>query len=53
MTSNTFVAVFFMNGLMTGPDVASQFLMALPLLVLFELGIILAPIFGKKEKVGE
>ncbi len=44
----TIVAVFIVAGLMTGPDIASQFLMAIPLLILFEVGIILARLFGKK-----
>jgi len=42
------VGVFIVSGLMTGPDVASQFLMAIPLLILFEVGILLAVLVGKK-----
>jgi len=43
------VVIFLVAGVLTpGPDVLSQVLMALPLLVLFEAGIILVRIFGKK-----
>lgn len=33
---------FIVGGLMTGPDVASQFLMAVPLIVLYELSLLVA-----------
>lgn len=43
------VLIFLIAGILTpGPDVLSQILMALPLLVLFEVGIVLVRIFGKK-----
>jgi len=43
------VVIFLVAGVLTpGPDVLSQVLMALPLLVLYEIGIILVRIFGKK-----
>ncbi len=47
----TMVGIFVVSGLMTGPDVASQFLMAIPLLVLYELGVLLATFFGGKKCV--
>lgn len=43
----TIVGVFIVAGLMTGPDVVSQLLMALPLLLLYEVGVVLAKVFGK------
>lgn len=43
------VVIFLVAGILTpGPDVLSQILMALPLLLLFEVGIILVKIFGRK-----
>lgn len=42
------VGIFIIGGVMTGPDVASQLLMAIPLWVLFEGSIVLARVFGKK-----
>ncbi|MFO1462253.1 MAG: twin-arginine translocase subunit TatC [bacterium] len=43
------VAIFLVAGVLTpGPDVLSQVLMAIPLLLLYEVGIILVRIFGKK-----
>ena len=32
------------------PDVFSQFLMAAPMMVLYEIGVILARLFGKKKE---
>lgn len=43
------ICAFLLSAILTPPDVASQLLMAGPLLVLFELSIILAGIFGKKS----
>jgi sec-independent protein translocase protein TatC len=40
--------VFIIAAVITPPDVVSQFLMAVPLLILYELGIWIAKIFGKK-----
>jgi len=42
--------IFIFAAVMTPPDVISQVLMALPLMGLYELGILLAKIFGKKSK---
>jgi len=44
------VIIFTVAAILTpGPDVLSQFLMALPLLVLYELGGLFAYLFGKKR----
>lgn len=44
------ILIFLVAGILTpGPDVLSQILMALPLLVLFEVGIVLVRIFGAKK----
>lgn len=42
------ICSFLLSAILTPPDVASQLLMAGPLLVLFELSILIAGIFGKK-----
>lgn len=41
--------IFIIAAFLTPPDVFSQCLMALPMLILYELGIIVVKIFGKKE----
>ena len=41
---------FVVAAILTPPDVVSQILMALPLIVLYEIGIIVAKIFGKNER---
>jgi sec-independent protein translocase protein TatC len=44
------VGIFLVAGILTpGPDVLSQILMALPLLVLYEVGIVLVRIFAPAE----
>lgn len=43
------VLIFIISAVITPPDVVSQILMALPMMVLYELGIIIARVFGKKE----
>ncbi|MFO1519319.1 MAG: twin-arginine translocase subunit TatC [bacterium] len=46
------ILIFVIAGILTpGPDILSQFLMALPLLVLYELGGLFAYLFGKKKEV--
>lgn len=45
------LGAFVLGAILTPPDVFSQLLMAGPLLVLFELSIIVAAIFGRKKKV--
>lgn len=44
---------FVMGALLTPPDLFSQTSIALPFIVLYEVGIILARIFGKKKVVEE
>jgi sec-independent protein translocase protein TatC len=44
------ILVFIIAAFLTPPDVISQILMAFPLIVLYEISIIVAGIFGKKEK---
>jgi len=44
-----FLAVFVISAVLTPPDVMSQLMMAGPLLVLYEISIIVARIFGKKQ----
>lgn len=43
------VGAFVIAAIFTPPDVISQFLLALPLILLYELGILLVKLFGKKE----
>ncbi len=43
---------FVIGGILTpGPDILSQFLMAIPLILLYELGGLAAFVFGKRERV--
>ncbi len=42
--------IFIFAAVMTPPDIISQVLMALPLMGLYELGILLSKIFGKKKE---
>lgn len=44
------LTAFVVAAILTPPDVVSQVLMALPLIVLYEIGIIVAKIFGKNER---
>ena len=44
---------FVFAAILTPPDVVTQIMMALPLMVLYEISIIGARIFGKKESVQE
>ncbi len=44
------VGAFVLAAIFTPPDVLSQLLLALPLVILYEFGIILVKIFGRKEK---
>jgi sec-independent protein translocase protein TatC len=45
--------IFAVAAFLTPPDVATQIMMAGPLIALFEIGIILARIFGKKGEAAE
>ena len=44
-----FLAVFVVSAVLTPPDVMSQLMMAGPLLILYEISIVIARIFGKKQ----
>jgi len=43
------LAIFIISAIITPPDVVSQILIALPFWGLYEVGILIARIFGKKE----
>ncbi|MFB0507672.1 MAG: twin-arginine translocase subunit TatC [Thermodesulfobacteriota bacterium] len=45
--------IFVIAAILTPPDVATQIMMAGPLIGLFEIGIIMAKIFRKKEEMAE
>jgi len=48
------IVLFFIGAaILTPPDVVSQVMMALPLMLLYEISIIGAKLFGKKKKVDE
>lgn len=47
------VIIFIVAAILTPPDVLSQCLMAAPLLVLYEISIVVAKIFGKKRTVDD
>ena len=42
------ILIFVVSAIITPPDMVSQILMALPMVALYELGIIIAKVFGKK-----
>jgi sec-independent protein translocase protein TatC len=43
------LTVFIVSAIITPPDVVSMILVAIPLWGLYELGILIAKVFGKKE----
>ncbi|MBI4744976.1 MAG: twin-arginine translocase subunit TatC [Deltaproteobacteria bacterium] len=43
------ILIFVISAVITPPDVVSQILMALPMMGLYELGIVIAKVVGKKE----
>ena len=47
------IVIFVAAAILTPPDVISQTLMAVPLLILYELSVIIAKIFGKKPILEE
>jgi len=47
------LAIFIISAVITPPDVVSMILVALPLCGLYELGILIAKVFGKKETVND
>jgi sec-independent protein translocase protein TatC len=48
-----FVGAFVVGAIFTPPDVVSQFMLAMPLWILYELGILLARFAGKPSVAGE
>lgn len=47
------LGIFIVAAILTPPDVVSQLLMALPMLVLYEISVMVAAVFGKKKKTPE
>ncbi len=47
------VVIFIIAAILTPPDVFTQLLMAVPLIILYEISIIVARVFGKERKVEE
>lgn len=47
------LGIFAVAAILTPPDVVSQILMAIPLLVLYEISILVAKYFGRKEEEEE
>ena len=47
------LGIFILSAIITPPDVASQLLVAIPLCGLYEISILVARIFGKKEIIDE
>ncbi len=47
------LGLFFLSALLTPPDVVSQFMMAGPLLLLYEMSVWIVHFFGKKSPVEE
>ncbi len=44
------LAVFIIAAILTPPDVFSQIMMAIPMLVLYEISILVAVVFGRRKK---
>ena len=44
------VAIFFLAAVITPPDVISQILIAFPMLLLYEISILLSGFLGKRRK---
>ena len=44
------LAVFIIAAILTPPDVFSQIMMAIPMLILYEISIVVAAVFGKRTK---
>ena len=47
------LAIFILAAILTPPDVASQILMAIPMLILYEISIYITQVFGKKPPAPE
>ena len=48
-----FLGTFVLSAMVTPPDVVSQITLALPLYLLFELGIVLSAMAGRREEKAE
>jgi sec-independent protein translocase protein TatC len=44
------LAIVVVSAIITPPELTSQILMALPMYALFEVSVLIARVFGKKEK---
>jgi sec-independent protein translocase protein TatC len=44
------LAIVVVSAIITPPELTSQLLMALPMYALFEVSVLIARVFGKKEK---
>ena len=44
---------FVLASILTPPDAMTQIIMTVPLIILYELSIVLARILGKKRKIAE
>ena len=42
------LGIFILSAVLTPPDIFTMFIMAIPLMVLYEISIIIARLFGKK-----
>ena len=47
------VGAFVIAAILTPPDVASQFLLAVPMLILFEIGLFVARVLHRRRKAGD
>ncbi len=45
------LGIVVLSAIITPPEVSSQLLMALPMYGLFELSVVIARVFGKKESI--
>ena len=45
--------IFIIAAVLTPPDVITQFMMAVPLMALYEISILIAKVAGKKKKESE
>jgi len=45
-----FIIAFVFGALLTPPDIVSQVLLAVPLVILYEIGLLMVRIFGKKKE---
>jgi len=48
--SHVVVGAFVLSAIVTPPDVMSQLLLAVPICLLYELGLLLAPVFVRRTQ---